>query len=204
MRGSNEFQPVAVEDALELARDLFAVHERPLIVVSPFLTQEEGERAQRLASALASEIVFVSPPPNGLADEILHTGDPCPNRRGLTELGIAGAEAAAIVARMVERGSALIVGERVAELLGLDALATLSPSQRLVVMDCHALDVPATDVCIGIPDHVERVGHWINVDGVRRQLGAARPPPPGVWLTTRLLDTLTKLLANRRSEVGSR
>src|SRR6185436_18567544 len=102
--------------------------------------------------------VFVSPAPNGLKDDLLHTGDPCPNRRGLTELGFAAQDAAAIAASLATAKSAVLVGERVAELVGVDALAKLPHELRTVLFDTRARDFPALDVAIGVPTHVEKIG----------------------------------------------
>jgi hypothetical protein len=65
---------------------------------------------------------------------------------------------------------------------------------RLFVFDTHALDVPATDVCIGVPNMVERTGTWINVDGHAGRIAAARPAPPGVRSLARSLERLLALL----------
>ncbi len=189
VRGGRGLEPVEVADALERAAGVFATQGPTLVVASPWITVEEGERLLALARELGAEATFVSPPPNGLADDILHTGDPCPNRRGLTELGFAPVEAAALLERLATAESALLVGERVVELLGTDGLMELPASLRLVVLDLFALEAPANKVSIGVPSSLERTGTWINVDGVRGRLGIARPPG-GVAPLTETLDLL--------------
>jgi hypothetical protein len=51
------------------------------------------------------------------------------------------------------------------------------------------------DVNIGIPNHVERAGTWINVDGHAGRITPARPAPPGVWMTTRILAELEDMIS---------
>ena len=72
-------------------------------------------------------------------------------------------------------------------------LAALPASLRLFVFDCHALDVPAVDACVGVPNWVERTGTWVNVDGVRGPISAAKQRPPGVRTLERHLDELAAL-----------
>jgi hypothetical protein len=142
----------------------------------------------------------VSPPASPLKDDLLHTGDPCPNRRGLSELGFAARTPAEVLADLAGRQAALLVGERVAELVGRDGLAALPSALRLCVFDAHALDVPCAGACVGVPTVVERSGTFVNIDGRRGPIAAARPPPPGVALLASTLGRLTALLA--RAEVA--
>jgi hypothetical protein len=173
--------------------------EKTAIVVSPWLTVEEGELVRELAELCGARASFVSPPESPLKDDLLHTGDPCPNRRGLAELGLAAETAEEALARLGEAQSALVLGERVVELLGgSDALGTLPRSLRAVVVDTrapkgHGARVVA--ICIGAPNAVERTGTWINVDGIRRPLAVAKPAPPGVAQLVRTLRGLRDRLA---------
>jgi NADH-quinone oxidoreductase subunit G len=189
VRGARGFDTVELPDALDEAAELVRAHGKPLVVASPWLTQEEGA----LAHALGSECVMVSPPPSPLKDDLLHTGDPCPNRRGLGALGFAAQTAAEILARVRERPVALLVGERVAELLGPE-LAALPTTVRLLVLDTRPLDVPAACVEIGVPDCSERTGTWINVDGHAGTLAIARSAPAGVAPLVRTLAELAQRL----------
>lgn len=84
-----------------------------------------------------------------------------------------------------------LVGERLLDMLGDEALAGLPPTQRLVVMECRASDHPAVDVAIGVPNRVERSGTWINVDGTAGAIRAARSAPQGVRTIVDLLADLT-------------
>ena len=142
--------------------------------------------------------VFVSPPPSDLKDDFLHTGDPCPNRRGLEELGLQGQPAAEILARLKADDaspSAILIGERIVELLGAespDGILGLHDESRVSVLDTRALDAPAIRVCIGVPNAVERTGTWINVDGHRRSIAASKPAPAGVAPLTRILRELAR------------
>jgi hypothetical protein len=175
------------------------VHAAPVIVASPWLTVEEGAELAKLAARLGVPARFVSPPPSTLGDDLLHTGDPCPNRRGLTELGIAGADAATLLADLAGAQSAILVGERVDELLGAEELAGLPTGLRLIAITPHPVHSPAATVCIGAPTSVERTGTWINVDGHAGPLAAARPMPAGVRPIVATLATLAARIERARS-----
>ncbi len=195
VRGGAGLEPVAPEVALDEIADLVRVHGAPLVVGSPWLTQEEGERAR----ALGAQLFFVSPAPSDLKDDFLHTGDPCPNRRGLTALGFEALTPEAACERLAGAKLALLVGERVAELLGAENLARLPASLRLVVLDTHPTDAPAAQVQLGVPDASERTGTWINVDGHAGPLGIARSAPSGVAPLTRTLDEIARREIARRT-----
>jgi hypothetical protein len=98
---------------------------------------------------------------------------------------------------------AVLIGERITEILGVEALAELSKSIRLIVFDTHALQVSATNACIGIPNAAERTGTWINVDGHAGRIAAAKPAPQGVAPLTRSLEEIRAALAPVAGEVGS-
>jgi NADH-quinone oxidoreductase subunit G len=198
VRGYAGLEPCSVEDALEVAADMLAAHAERRLVVSPFVTQEEARAALALADALGLRPGFLSPAPNGLADELLHTGDPCPNRRGLVELGFEPLEAGAALAALAGAGAAVLAGERVLELAG-EGLAALPASLRLVAFDVAMRDVPALDVGVSVPTRVEKSGHWINVDGVERVLNVALPPPRDVRRLESTLGELALLVARSRS-----
>ncbi|MFN0009917.1 MAG: 2Fe-2S iron-sulfur cluster-binding protein [Planctomycetota bacterium] len=199
VRGAQGLEFAPVEEALAILQDILAIHPAAELIASPFLTVEEGEAVLAFARERKLAPRFLSPLDNGLKDDLLHTGDPCPNRRGLVELGFEAIEPAAAIERLRASESALLVGDRIGELVGLEALASLPTSLRLFVFDCVALDVPALDALLGLPTHVERTGTWVNVDGVRGPISAAKPPPPDVRTITRLLQTL----AASRSTLGS-
>ena len=190
VRGAQGLEAAPPEEALAILADVLAIHPQAELIASPFLTVEEGEALLAFARERKLVARFLSPADNGLRDEILHTGDPCPNRRGLAELGFEPIEAAAALERLRAAPSALLVGDRIAELVGLEGLAALPTSLRLVVLDCYALDVPALDAQLGLPTHVERSGTWVNVDGVRGPISASKPPPADVRTIARLLQTL--------------
>lgn len=196
LRGWARPESTEVDQALSSAADLLLANEPRTILASPFVTLEEAEALLQLAKRLDAEAAFVSPPPNGEEDDLLHTGDPCPNRRGLEELGLVALEAHEALDRIRGVPVSLLVGERVCELLGTEALAELDPTARLVVLDVAPLDAPAAKIQIGVPTWVERTGHWMNVDGLRRPIAAAKPAPPGVRQTTRLLADLAQHLAD--------
>ncbi|MEQ1893698.1 MAG: hypothetical protein ABL998_14230, partial [Planctomycetota bacterium] len=193
-RGGSGLAPVEPAVALDEFANLMRVHGAPLVVASPWVTQEEG----KLLAALASEATFVSPPPSPLEDDLLHTGDPCPNRRGLSELGFTPLDAEAARTKLAGATFALLVGERVADRLGREALASLPAGLRLVVLDTHPLDVPSAELELGVPNAVERTGTWLNIDGVRGTLAIARSAPAGVAPLVRTLEEV----ARRTSATG--
>ncbi len=200
LRGQRGLEPVSLEDALAAAADMLAVHATRAVIASPFATQEEAAAIQALARALSVEPAFVSPPPSGLSDELLNTGDPCPNRKGLESLGFAPLAPAEALARLGSVEAAVLAGERVAELIGAEALAALPNRLRLVAFDLAAAGGQALAVAVGVPTHVEKTGRWVNVDGIQRDLSPARSAPAGVALLTRSLARLTELFAAVHAE----
>jgi NADH-quinone oxidoreductase subunit G len=193
-QGANALEPIDSEAGVAIATDMLVAHETRTVIASPFLTQEEAGVLLRVARALGTAPVFVSPAPDGRADALLHTGDPCPNRRGLTELGFVAASAADCAARLTASEVALVVGERAGELLAAE-LAALGASQRVALFDARALDAVAVKVQVGLPTHVEKSGTWINVDGHAGRLTIARAAPAGTRALTHSLQQLDTLLA---------
>jgi hypothetical protein len=200
-RGPGGLEATSAAEALATAADLFARRPAPVVIASPFVTQDEGAAIAAAAARLGATPRFVSPAPNGLADDLLHTGDPCPNRRGLTELGFAPATPAEVAVLLAGAECALLAGERVAELVGLEALAALPAGLRLVLFDTHARDLPALDAAVAVPTHVEKTGRWLNVDGLVRELGRAKAPPAGVEPLERTLARLVELARGPSAQV---
>ncbi len=194
-RGYAGLEPCEVDSALALVRDAYATHTKHVFIVSPWLTTEEGQAVSALAKSLGASAHMVSPAANDLKDDLLHTGDPCPNRRGLKELGIEAKTPDECLALCAEAESATLVGERVTALTGREALAELNPELRLFILDTESLDVPAARVNIGLPNWVERTGHWVNLDGHQGPISAARSAPAGVRPTLSLLQDLSKAKA---------
>jgi NADH-quinone oxidoreductase subunit G len=201
LRGYHGLELADPEAAFAAAADLLGANAPRVMVLSPFATQEEATAALELARAIQAEVCFVSPPPNDLKDDLLHTGDPCPNRKGLETLSVAGLDADAVFERLAAAKSALLVGERVQELIGLERLAQLPASLRLMALDLAAHDYPALDIAIGVPCHVEKQGHWLNVDGLRRELAVARSAPGTVRPLERTLERLREVCAAAGAEV---
>ena len=204
VRGHGGLEPAEVQQALGVVRDGLRAHAEHMIVLSPWVTLEEAEAARKLAADVGAQLAFVSPEPNGLEDELLHTGDPCPNRRGLEELGIAGMGPADVLRVSSSAATLTLVGERVVDLMGAEALADLPSEVRLFVFDCRALDLPSVRACVSVANWVERTGHWLNRDGQRGPISAARPAPPGVRATLSLLAELAELGAGTGAEVPAR
>ena len=185
--------PARNEDALCAVRDMLMSHKDHLFVVSPWLTVEEGRKLLDYVKRFGAKPIFVSPPANGEKDTLLHTGDPCPNRRGLTELGIEGVDAKTVHERMKKAKAIVFLGERVIELVGADAVRQLPQATSVAVFDCHALDLPQVQACVGIANSAERTGTWVNVDGHKGPISAVKPAPLNVRALARHLDDLVKL-----------
>jgi NADH-quinone oxidoreductase subunit G len=156
------------------------------IVASPWCTIEEAAEIQSLAGALGAAASFFSPEPNNLKDDLLHTGDPCPNRRGLSEAGLAAVKRSELAVACAGAQLVLLVGERIGELVG-DALHA---TPRLAVLDTLAPEQSNVCVAIGVPNYAERTGTWINIDGQRGPIAAAKTAPHGVAPLTRTLQDL--------------
>jgi len=193
VRGTSGFEPQTVEQALTAAADALGAHEARVLVASPFATQEEGAALFALARGLGARALMLSPAPNELKDDLLHTGDPCPNRRGLTELGFEAASADDAASALAGAQAAVLAGERVLELFGEERAAALPSALRLVVFD--ACPPPArASVFLAVPTSVEKSGTWINVDGQRGRLSAVRPPPAGTRELTQAASALHALV----------
>ncbi len=182
-----------IEDGLCVVRDALMASKGALLVLSPFCTVEEGRALQELAKRHQADIAFVSPAPNALKDDLLHTGDPCPNRRGLTDLGIVGDSPANLLKRLAASKVAVIAGERVVELLGTSGVKDLPSTLALFAFECHPVESKSLRAEIGIANHVERIGTIVNVNGERGPLAAAKPAPRSVRALTRHLEDLARL-----------
>ena len=198
-RGSQGLEIASVERALKQAAEFLSG--AVACIGSPFMTIEEAQSFAKLCSQLGAKPAFVSPAPSGLKDDLLNTGDPCPNRRGLLELGFEALSPAASRARIAAAPAALLAGERVLELCERAQLAAIR-GPRIATFDTHALEGDACDVAVGIPEQVEKSGHWVNIDGHVGKLTVARAAPAGVQALTRSLDELRALLTS--SGVASR
>jgi hypothetical protein len=60
----------------------------------------------------------------------------------------------------------------------------------------QARDVPALDAAVGVPTSVEKTGHWINVDGIWRDVRAALAPPQDVRPLEHTLAELARRIAS--------
>ena len=183
------------EAGVEAAGNTLCVHANPYTLVSPWLTVEEGKLARALCQALGTGLRLVAPPKSDLKDDLLHTGEAAPNRRGLEDLGFKTQSQENSLAGLADASCAILIGERIGQLLGHEELKKLPRSLRLLVLDTHALCVPATIVCIGVPNAAERTGTWINVDGHEGRIAAAKPAPTGVAPLERTLAELRERLA---------
>ncbi|MDP6956779.1 MAG: hypothetical protein QF599_12480, partial [Planctomycetota bacterium] len=198
LAGASGLETASASRVIEVCADLISAAERPLLLASPFITDEEAELLKQLsASCGARAAVVIRDTESADADTILRTGDPSPNRRGLTEAGLEALSPAAAAAALGEADCALLLGERSAELVGFEALCALPVKLRLVLLDSYAPEgeIPALNACLGIPDWTERPGTWTNIDGHKGQLLPARPAPNGTRPLTATLRVLASILA---------
>lgn len=198
--GERGLEQLDSEAALDEVADVLRVHPQPMMVLSPWLTQEEGALALELAQAIGAQCSMVSPAPTGLEDDLLNTGDPAPNRRGLGELGIPALEAEALRASLEHAEAVLLIGERVVDLMGRGELAAMDAKLRVLVLDLLPYDAPNACVSIGVPSYFERQGTWLNVDGKSGSLNVTRPMPAGVAPLDRTLGALLERCAEGASQ----
>ena len=71
---------------------------------------------------------------------------------------------------------------------------------KLFAFECHPVDSPALLAELGTPNHAERSGTYVNVDGVRGPISPAKPAPLGVRPLVRHLEDLVRL----SPQVGAR
>lgn len=189
-RGYSGLEACDLEDAVGVVRAAHRTYERHAIVASPWITNEEGAQLAELAKRLGATPMFVSPPPSDLKDDLLHTGDPCPNRRGLEALGFEAKTPEELAQRLAESETALLFGERVARLLGQEMLDALPKALRAFLFDDVPAAAPALRIVVGMANWVERKGTWTNVDGFEGKIQAARTAPSGIRQPLALLADL--------------
>ena len=203
IRGEAGMEPTSAHVGLERVADALRTHGQPVLIGSAWLTIEEGQALVALARQLGTEARFVTPPPSELADELLHTEDACPNRRGLTEVGMRAIDAAEALEAIASAEVALLIGERIIETVGAEALAELPNTVRLFSFDTVALDAPAARAALGTPSSIERDGHWVNVDGHRGMLTIARPAPADVATLIQNFESLSRLITPAETAGGA-
>ena len=164
--------------------------QKPEIIASPWVTQEEGAELMALAKSLGVKPKVIAPESNGLKDDLLHTGDPAPNGRGLQELGFVPVKVADAAKALQGADLALLVSERVLKLLTDHNFG----ATKLVTMDTHASLAAGVEACVATPFYVEKAGTWINVDGHAGRLTVARVAPAGVQPLERSLKELQTAL----------
>jgi len=190
-RQGNTVRQVDAEDAAAATARILTAERPAFVAVTPWVTQEEGKAIRALAAEWKLPTYLVSPSANGLEDDLLHTGDPAPNRRGLVELGFQAKSPAEVLALLHSQSAAWLVGERMTALLGAANLAAVAGHKRVALFDVLPVDGPAIEVFASVPIYVERAGTWLNVDGVVRTLQSARPLPSGFPTLERLISLVS-------------
>jgi NADH-quinone oxidoreductase subunit G len=178
-------EDLGLDRGLQLAGEwLREAGSEAVLVASPYLTLEEGEAFLELARAAGAKPRFLAPEEFG-GDEILRTGDPAPNRRGLAELGLEPASPAKVREALAAAPASLLAGEKVLHLLhGMDpgdhgaVFPTAKDWPRAMVLDTH----PRDGFALNMPARtwMEKQGRVRNVDGVERVLRPVIPAPSGI------------------------
>jgi NADH-quinone oxidoreductase subunit G len=166
-----------------------------LVIASPFLTNEEGKALLDLAKTVGAKPRVVLPE-IGPSDELLHTGDPCPNRKGLVDLGfeplIPGA-ASALREGSAPAKACLLAGEWIVDLLemGGNAAAFLDdPKFPTIVVERRRVDRAGVHMCLPAANAFEKSGTFTNSKGAPQALRAAVSLPPGAIPDRDLLERL--------------
>ncbi len=197
---AGNLENATTESALAVAGNILTSGVSTVFLASPFLTNEEGQALQELAALRDTNAAFISPATNDLRDEVLHTGDPCPNRRGLESLGLVSLDLQGAKDALASADCVVAVGDRLLEILGENGLDGLANDARLILMECAEATHPAIDVAFGLPNRVERSGTWINIDGHEGQLRPARKAPEGVRPACDLLTALIQSSSQSSSQ----
>lgn len=170
--------------------------EQMFMLASPFLTNEEGAAFLELAKTLGAVARFVAPPA-GAPDEMLYTGDPCPNRRGLTDLGLV-ATTAAEAAELAKNAKAIFVaGEYAIDLLDLTpgGSAFLDNGKiPAIVTERRAVERAAVQFMLPALNVYEKSGTFTNVNGFAQKVRKAVAPPPGTLSDRETLEKLREAI----------
>lgn len=169
-----------------------------LMLASPFLTNEEGAAFLELSKTVGAAARFISPAA-GSADEMLYTGDPCPNRRGLTDLGFTATSAAEIITLAASAKAVVVAGEYAFELLNLTngADAFLDHTKiPVLVLERRSVDRPAVSMCFPAYNSFEKSGTFTNVGGLQQKIRASAAPPPGAAADGQTLQQLREAVLN--------
>lgn len=193
------FRSLSVDAGLEMVMDSIRTNDNVVVCASPWLTNEEGRALASIAEAKGAKALVIETPKSSLADDLLHTEDESPNRRGLEALGFKSTLAAGVLELAQGADVLVLVGERGADLLGRDELGQLHGT-RLVLFD--ETPHPSAVVQLGVPNAAERSGTWTNVDGVEGKIAMAKPPPRGVRPLASNLEAVAHGLATTLASEG--
>lgn len=159
-----------------------------LAIASPYLTNEEGAAFAALAKTLGTVPRFAAPPV-GPPDEMLYTGDPCPNRRGLTELGLEPLSPEDGSALAVKAKAVVAVGTYVLDCLG-GAAALANVKAEILLVERRAPDLRSLRFCFPALDVFEKSGTYTNFAGLTQEIRRAVAAPPGARADSEVLAKL--------------
>jgi len=203
-----QVQDLGVEEGARRAAAWLAAGGREAVLLaSPYLTVEEGEAFRELAADLGTPPRVVLPEV-GEGDGILLTGDLVPNRRGLLEAGLEAVAPAEARALLAGAPAALLAGEKLLHVLhGVDPveptpeLPALELPEHSVLLDTHLRD--GFGLCLPARTWVEKQGHVVNEQGLRRRLRLVLSPPPGCREDRETLAAIRAALASHLEPVAA-
>ncbi|MBI3820502.1 MAG: (2Fe-2S)-binding protein [Planctomycetes bacterium] len=169
-----------------------------LMFASPFMTNEEGAAFLELSKTLGAKARFVAPPP-GARDEMLYTGDPCPNRRGLADLGFAATTAAEANDAAKTAKAVVLAGEFAVDLLNLTNEGSAFLDRAAVpalVVERRAVDRASVAMSFPALNTFEKSGSFTNIDGIAQRVKASVAAPPGAVADRQLYEKLRESVLN--------
>jgi NADH-quinone oxidoreductase subunit G len=169
--------PAAPDEAFAKAAELLA-GTGVVAILSPFATCEEGQEFKRTFAGAAT-VGFLDPGRKpGLADPLLHTDDPCPNRRGLTEIAeLQPVTIEAMVAAVRHARAVFLSGERLLLTLPELAKAVLQRVPNLVLHTRRLENLTSAVVALPCQSRAEKHGTWVNAQGLRQEILPALTAP---------------------------
>jgi len=184
------------EDAYRQILELFrACSEQRLLLLSPFASLEEGEALLDFSRALQEagyehRLGFMKPENDGTADDLLRTGEPAPNVRGLEEtLGMKG-----ISSTELESGDELFAFG-----FGLERLCDGSKIHAQVWQSHSERSSASARLLLPCRTPFERSGYWVNSEGRKQYSRAALSMSSGIPCERTLFQALTKALTEEEA-----
>ncbi len=187
------------EDVIAWIGPVLAAHkknapERLAAIGSPWMSNEEAFLLGSILSKGCKTQHFglkTDRSEGGSADDLLHTDDPNPNRRGVIESGFVpgkndGKDLAGILAALVagEIDTLVVWGPGLGNHFeSSEALQSALAKAKHVIQLTDAVDAvtPLATAVLPLQTWAERDGTWTNVEGHHSRFKRALRPPQGAW-----------------------